>query len=120
MTTTNAIATTDSNKNWAMFCHLSALLGFLIPFGNLFGPLAIWLAKRDEAEFIDENGKEALNFQITISLMALVGVILMFVYIGVVILGLLAVYSLVAVIYASIKASKGLSFRYPLTLRLIS
>jgi uncharacterized Tic20 family protein len=55
-------------RQWAMFCHLSALLGIWIPFGNLIGPLILWQMKRETDPFIDAQGKEALNFQITVAI----------------------------------------------------
>jgi uncharacterized Tic20 family protein len=55
-------------RTWAMLCHLAALAGCLLPLGNILGPLAIWLLKKNESSFIDEHGKAALNFQITITL----------------------------------------------------
>ena len=61
-----ALAVTDVNT-WAMWCHLSALGGLVFPFGNVLGPLVLWLTKRDEIPEVDVNGKEALNFQITMT-----------------------------------------------------
>jgi hypothetical protein len=50
-------------RNWATFCHLAALAGFIgIPFGNILGPLITWLVKRNEYPLVDQQGKEALNF----------------------------------------------------------
>lgn len=64
--TTTAVAVTDV-KAWAMWSHLSALGGLVFPFGNILGPLIIWLSKRDEIPEVNVNGKEAMNFQITMS-----------------------------------------------------
>jgi uncharacterized Tic20 family protein len=61
-----AVAVTDV-KTWAMWAHLSALGGLVFPFGNILGPLVIWLSKRDEIPEVNVNGKEALNFQMTMS-----------------------------------------------------
>ena len=50
-------------RNWAMICHLSALAAFLgIPFGNVFGPLTVWLIKKDEIPLVESEGKKVLNF----------------------------------------------------------
>jgi len=57
--------TTKDDRTWAMLCHLSGLAGYVVPFGNIFGPLIIWLIKRDQSWFVDDQGKEALNFQIS-------------------------------------------------------
>ena len=51
-------------RNWGMTCHLSALSGYFIPLGNLLGPLIIWAIKKDEFTFVDQQGKEAINFQL--------------------------------------------------------
>ncbi|MDQ6646589.1 MAG: DUF4870 domain-containing protein, partial [Pseudomonadota bacterium] len=69
-------------RQWAMFAHLSALIGLVIPLGDILGPLVIWLIKKDTIPRVDDQGKEALNFNITVAIAALVGWILMFVLIG--------------------------------------
>jgi uncharacterized Tic20 family protein len=105
--------------NWGMACHLAALSGFIIPFGNVIGPLVIWLIKKDESEFVDDQGKESLNFQISICIYAVIAALLILVIIGIFLLVGLGVFVLVMVILGTVKASKGERFRYPLTLRLI-
>ena len=57
-------------RQWAMFCHFAAFLGLVLPFGNLIGPLIVWQIKKDVHPFIDDQGKEALNFQISVALAA--------------------------------------------------
>lgn len=59
-------ATNPEARNWAMFVHLAALAGFIVPFGNLLGPLIIWLVQRDRWPFVREHGREAVNFQLTV------------------------------------------------------
>ncbi len=105
---------------WGMLCHLTAL-SFLIgvPFGNILGPLVIWLIKRNEIPFADEQGKESLNFQISMMIYALVAAVLILVIIGIFLLIGLAVFSAVMVVIASIKANDGESYRYPVTIRFI-
>ncbi|ADU52047.1 hypothetical protein Tmar_1964 [Thermaerobacter marianensis DSM 12885] len=63
-------------RSWAVACHLAALAGFWIPLGNLLGPLVLWLVKRNDHPFIDRQGKEALNFQISVTLYAVVLIVL--------------------------------------------
>src|SRR5262245_54589856 len=64
-------------RTWAMASHLSTLAGYLVvPFGNIIAPLVIWLIKKDTMPFVDDQAKEALNFQITLSIVAVVGIIL--------------------------------------------
>jgi uncharacterized Tic20 family protein len=102
-----------------LLVHLSALSGFIIPFGHLIGPLVVWLVKKDESEFIDDQGKEALNFQITVSIAYIVSAILILVVVGIVLLPVVAVGSLVLTIIAAVKANDGEAYRYPFTLRMI-
>ncbi len=107
-------------QNWAMFCHLSALSGFIIPFGSVIGPLVIWLMKRAEMPMVEVHGKEVLNFQITVMIAAVVSMVLMFVFIGFLLLAVVAIGALILTIMAAIKVSNGdYSYRYPFTLRLI-
>ena len=73
----------NTERTWAAFAHLSALLGILIPFGNLIAPLAIWLLKKNESAFIDDQGKESLNFQISVLIYGFIAAVLVFVAIGI-------------------------------------
>ena len=102
-----------------MLCHLSALSGFIIPFGSLIGPLVVWQIKKNQYPIVDDQGKEALNFQITITLAAIVSAILIVVLIGIALLIAVGIASLVFTIIAAIKANNGETYRYPFCLRLI-
>jgi hypothetical protein len=102
-----------------MVAHISALSGFVIPFGNILGPLIVWLVKRDEMAFVEDQGKEALNFNISITIYGIISALLIFVLIGFALLLILGVVWLVFVILAAVKANEGTAYRYPLTLRLI-
>lgn len=106
-------------RQWAMFAHLSALIGLVIPLGSILGPLVIWLIKKDTMPLVNDQGKEALNFNITVAIAALIGWILMFVLIGFLVLAAVFIAWLVLVIIATIKANEGVTYRYPFTLRLI-
>ena len=113
-------AVSKEEQNWAMLCHLSALVGFVIPFGSILGPLVIWLIKRAEMPLVDQHGKEALNFQLTVAILALVSWALMVVLIGFVLLAVVAVGALFFVIRAAIKISNGeLGYRYPYAIRFL-
>ena len=141
-------------RTWGMLAHLSSLVwlplifvGLAFPIANIVGPLIVWTAKKNEHPFIDEQGKESLNFQISVTLYSIV---LVFVLIGVVsifalvagtarssgqsifgvLLGLsflvtivfisiVSLIQLVLVIFAAVKANSGEIYRYPLTIRLI-
>lgn len=108
-------------RNWATFCHLAAFAGLIIPFiGNVAGPTILWLLKRDEFPLVREQGKEALNFQITISVTAIFCAMLFFLLIGHLLLGILFVFNAVSIIIAALNVSKGEHYRYPFSLRLIN
>ena len=104
-------------RQWAMFCHFAAFLCFVFPFGNLIGPLIVWQVKRESDPFVDRQGKEAMNFQITVTLAILVSCLLMLVVIGFFLLGLVSIGALVLTIIAGIKANEGVEYRYPFTWR---
>jgi hypothetical protein len=108
-------------RNWGMFCHLAALTIWLgIPFGNIIGPLLIWLIKKDELPIVEREGKESLNFQITMSIYIIIAAILCIVLIGIPILIGLVVAQIALVIIAAVKVSNGEAYRYPFTLRFIN
>ena len=107
-------------RTWNVLCHATALIGFFVPWaGHILGPLIVWLAKRSDSAGIDAHGKESLNFQISMLIYNLIAGILCLVLIGFVILGILHLLNLVLVIVASIQASEGKFYRYPLAIRLI-
>ncbi len=112
----SSVATEE--RQWAMFAHLSALSGFIIPFGNLIGPLIMWRVKKD-LPFVDDQGREALNFQLTVTIAGVVCFLLTFVLIGLLLLPVLAIGALVLVVIAALKANQGEQYRYPMTIRLI-
>lgn len=86
---------------------------------HILGPLVVWLAKRDDSPEIDAHGKESLNFQISMLIYNVIAGILCLVLIGFLLLALLHLLNLVLVIVASIQASEGKLYRYPITIRLI-
>ena len=107
-------------QNWAMICHLSALSGFIIPFGNVLGPLIVWLMKKDTMPLVNEHGKEALNFQITVTIAMVISIALMFVLIGFLLVFIVGIGALILTIMAAVKVSNGqLDYKYPFALRLI-
>ena len=62
----------NHHKNLATFIHLSTFSRFIIPFGNFIGPIVLWAANKEKSDFIDQHGKQAINFQISILLYALI------------------------------------------------
>ena len=107
-------------RTWNVLCHATALAGFFVPWaGHILGPLIVWLAKRSDSPEIDENGKESLNFQISMLIYNVIAAVLCLVLIGFIILAILHILNLVLVIIASIQTSEGKFYRYPMTIRLI-
>lgn len=107
-------------RNWAMLCHLSALCAYIgIPFGHILGPIIVWQLKKNDYPMVDEHGKESLNFQISITIYAIVSGILMFAIIGFILLPALMIFHLVLTIIAAVKTSDGEHYRYPFTIRLL-
>ena len=109
----------QEEKTWGMLAHLSSLSGFIIPFGSLLGPLVVWLIKKDTMPFVDDQGKEALNFNITVTIAAIISAILTLVLIGFLLLAVVVVGWLVLTILAIIESNKGVAYRYPFTWRLV-
>lgn len=106
-------------RTWGMLAHLSALVGFIIPFGNIIGPLVIWQVYKDRSEYVTFHSKESLNFQITMSIAYVVSIILVVLLIGIALLIVLGIVSLVLFVIAAIKANNGEYYRYPLTIRFV-
>ena len=110
---------TQDERTWGMLAHLTAFSGFLIPFGNIIAPLIVWLVKRDQSQFVADQGKESLNFNITVLLAGVVCWALVYVLIGILLGVALFFYWLAMIIVAGIKASEGIRYRHPFTLLLI-
>ena len=145
---------TAHEKKTATFIHLSCLSQFVIPFGNFILPLLIWNSKKDNSDFIDTNGKQALNFQLSILIysigIALIAIPIILINIlntfppntllfdnefffrylevknisGTLLFGILAIIVLIGlklaeffmIVFASLKASEGDTYKYPLTI----
>ncbi|MBC7556146.1 MAG: DUF4870 domain-containing protein [Chryseobacterium sp.] len=148
---------TTNNKNLATFTHLSALSQYCIPFGNYIFPIVIWNSNKDKSEFIDFNGKQVINFQLSMFLYSLVLVMIAIpIFLirvfsnvpldtiindgdfmkhhfslenisGIAIVAVVAIILFISlkvaefffIIYASVKASTGEKFEYPLTIPFI-
>lgn len=126
-----AAGPSTEERKWATFAHLSALLGALLTsgwagsIGFFIGPLIIWLMKREAMPFVNDQGKEALNFAITVSIACFVLLLLTILSLGIgllitvplfVVIGITA---LVLIVIAAIKANEGVAYRYPFSLRLV-
>jgi len=104
------LAPTSDEKTMALLAHVLTLaVGFI-------APLVIYLIKKDESSFVAAHAKESLNFQITL----FIAIIILFVtVIGIVLAWIVGIMALILVIVATMKASEGKLYKYPLTLRLI-
>ena len=114
-------ASDQSTRAWAMAAHLAALTGYLgNGIGWIVGPLVVWLIKRDTMPLVDDQGKEALNFNISIFIYILCCVPLILLFgLGILLMILIGIFQLIFTIVAAVKAYEGEAYRYPLTLRLI-
>ena len=114
-----------------MFAHLSALVGGILTsgwagsIGCFIGPLIIWLVKKDTMPFVDDQGKEALNFNITVGIAFFVLFLLAVLTLGIGLIIAVPLWIIIGIawlvftIIAAIKANEGVAYRYPFTLRLV-
>ncbi len=116
-------APSKDERLWGMLAHVSAFAMYFTVIGHIVGPLIIWLSKRDGSPFIDDQGKEALNFQISWTIYMIGSFVLFITVIGAIIaiplFVVLPIFHIVCMIIAAIKANDGVAFRYPLTIRIL-
>ena len=110
----------DEERKWAMFAHIGTFSSMFIPLGNFIAPIVIWQLKKNESEFVVDQAKEALNFQISLIIYLLISFLCIFIFIGVFMIIGLVIFSLIIVIVAGVKANDGEYYRYPMCIRLIS
>lgn len=110
---------TQEDRTWGMLSHLAGFAFFVFPFGNIVGPLIIWLIKKDQSWFVNDQGKEAINFQISYSIYGIIAAALIFLLIGILLVPVVAIAWLILMILAGVKANNGEVYRYPLTIRLL-
>ena len=114
------IIPTKDERTWAMLCHFSAFLIFIpFPFANILSPLIIWLIKKEEMPFLDDQGKEVVNFQITMTICIAISAIFCIILIGIPFLIGLLIFNFIITIIAAISANDGTLYRYPFNMRLI-
>jgi uncharacterized Tic20 family protein len=103
-------------RTWAMLCHLAGL-AWLLPatpvFGSVLGPLVVWLIKKNDFPFVDEQGKEALNFQMTMLIYVAVAALSMLICVGFLLLPAVGLVDVVFAVIAAIKTNDGDHYRYP-------
>jgi hypothetical protein len=109
----------QDERLYGMLVHLGGFIGFVIPLGNIIAPLVIWLTQKDKSSFVDYHGKEALNFQITLMVAYLIAGILVFVVVGIVLLGIIFVLSVIFMVLAAVAANKGEFYKYPFAISFI-
>ena len=120
-----AVTSSADERQWAMFAHLSALLGGLVTsgwggsVGFFIGPLIIWLIKKDQSPFVDDQGKESLNFQIMLMIGYVIGTVTSALCIGFLIIPAVWIFGIIFSIIGALKAKDGVAYRYPVNLRLI-
>ncbi len=115
-----APGTTKDDRLWGMLAHLTAISGLIgVPFGHILGPMIVYFIKKDGMPFVEDQTKESMNFQITMTIAAIVSGILIYVCIGFFLLIGVAVVDLVFIIIASIAANRGERYRYPFAIRLV-
>lgn len=118
LVTDTARISDNEARTWAMLCHLSALSMYFTGVGSIAGPLIVWLIKKDDHPLIDDQGKESLNFEISILIYTAVLAVPSFCFFFVPLLVLAAIH-VVFIIIASIRANAGEAYRYPLTIRFL-
>jgi len=115
----NQIVDDKDERMWGMLCHLSALSGYIIPFGNVIGPLIIYSMKKDQYAFVADQGKESLNFQISVLIYLIISGIAVLLLIGILFLLLVPLISLILTVVASVRANDGEYYRYPLCIQIV-
>jgi uncharacterized Tic20 family protein len=116
------VGPTRSDRRWAMACHLIALTGLLAPpiIVSVVATLVLWLIKREDSALIDDQGRESLNFQITIFIYSIAAVLMIpLMGLGILLLVAVVVFDFTFVLVAAVKASEGIAYRYPACIRLI-
>lgn len=109
--------TEEQERTWSTLCHLSALAFFVVPpLGHLVGPLVVWLVNRQDSAMIDDQGREALNFQLSMMLYMFLCLVTV---VGIIAIPFLFVANIVLVITAAIRAQDGERYRYPWTIRFL-
>jgi len=108
------------DKSMAVLAHLSSFGGYVIPFGNIIGPLIFYLIKKDQCPYTRAHAASSLNFQISLTIWLFISLILAFVLIGFLFIIVLAIMDLVCTILGAVRASNGEYYDYPLTIRFVS
>lgn len=108
------------DRTWGILVHATAFVGFAVPFGNIIAPLLIWALKKEDSRFVDENGKQAINFQISWTIWLILAAISVILVFGLVLLPVVILAWIILVCIAIIRASNGQVYEYPLTIEILS
>jgi uncharacterized Tic20 family protein len=109
---------TPDDCTWGMIAHISGLIAYLVGGFTFIGPLIVMLVKKD-SPFVFDQAKEALNFQIAVTICFWISVALIMVCVGIALVPIVMLFSLIYAIIAAVEANKGVYYRYPYTIRLI-
>lgn len=116
----NKIIDDKDERMWGMLCHLSALSGLIIPFGNLIGPLVVYTLKKDEYAFVEDQGKESLNFQISVLIYLMISGIAVLLLVGIFFLLFVPFIAIILTVLAAVRANDGEYYRYPFCIHFIN
>lgn len=116
----NKIIDDKDERMWGMLCHLSALSGLIIPFGNLIGPLVVYTLKKDEYAFVADQGKESLNFQISVLVYLMISGIAVLLLVGIFFLLFVPFIAIILTVLAAVRANDGEYYRYPFCIHFIN
>ena len=109
----------SSNQSYIMLMHLSLFSNYIFPLAGLVVPVVLWLAKKDQDQAIDRQGREITNWVIFQSIAWAISFILAFVLIGIPMLVVLAIVGIIFPIIGAVKATNGEFYRYPMLFRVL-
>jgi uncharacterized protein len=110
------VSPSADDRTWGMLAHLSSLIAMAMGGLTFLGPLIVWLVKKDQSPFVDDQGKEALNFQIAVMIVSLICAVT---FVGILLVPFIFVADIIFTIIGGMEANKGVAYRYPYTIRLI-
>ena len=106
-------------RMWSIIVHVAAFAGLLVPFGSILGPFIVWIVKKPESAEVDRQGKAALNFQISMLIYVVIGMLLIRFAIGWVLLIALGIFWFAMVLVATIRVANGRDPGYLLSFELL-
>lgn len=114
-------APSKEERNWGLLCHLSSLSGYAVGIGFIVGPLVVWLIKKDDLPFVDDQGKEAVNFNLSLLIYAVIGIVIALVTLGIGLIIAIPLWIGIVIVHLvfTIIANNGVAYRYPLSFRLV-